>query len=64
MIRRLPSAMLWVGAAVVVVAASWIRLAHPLDQGRGGYVTVVLATFVMLTVSVLREASLWRKTPA
>jgi hypothetical protein len=51
-----------IGTALVV-GVWWLLAFRTLDQGRGGYVTVVLATFVMLTVSVLRDASLWRKAP-
>ncbi|HET7802141.1 MAG TPA: hypothetical protein VFL38_17085, partial [Humibacillus xanthopallidus] len=48
-----------VGAGLVVAAWWWIAF-RTLDQGRTGYVTVVGATFVMVTVSVLRDAWLCR----
>jgi hypothetical protein len=48
-----------IGSALVV-AVWWVVAFRTLDQGREGYLTVVLMTFVMLTVSVLREALLWR----
>jgi hypothetical protein len=54
---RATAGMVGVG---LVVAAWWLIAFRTLDQGRTGYVTVVGATFVMVTVSVLRDAWLWR----
>lgn len=44
----------------LVVMAWWFVACRTLDQGRAGYVSVVAMTFIMLTVSVLRDARLWR----